>query len=48
MIKKLFCKHNLLVYVRPLTKEEIVKELKKNNSAEYLYKCKLCGKLVKK
>lgn len=48
MIKRLFCKHLLLECVRPLTKEEIIKELKKNNNAEYLFRCKVCGKLVKK
>ena len=48
LFKKLFCKHNLLTYVRPLTKDEIVEELKKNRTAEYLFRCNKCGKLVRK
>lgn len=48
MLKRLFCKHNLLTFVRKLTKEEIISELKHNRSAENLFKCKQCGKLIKK
>ena len=48
LLKKLFCNHNNITFVRSLTNFEIEKQLKKNKACNYLYRCNKCGKLIYK